>query len=188
MYKLNYQEHNILKQAAYKNMQEHNKSVKYNKALTHTVNQELAILYKTNTKTQLLDIIDKYLEAQQKQDNKKLILTNQRNIILPQLKTITESQLEHITLELQELEKIHYLQLDTDYNSKQSIIESYQQVVYYKHYNIPIPKRKIEETLMGNLEILDKAKEEITTEPDTLQEIIQKSQDFAMSIAIERKD
>ena len=63
MYKLNYKEHMILKQAAYLIIQNHNNkeynSDKQNKQFIK-YNQTLAILYK-NPKAELLDIIDRYL-------------------------------------------------------------------------------------------------------------------------------
>ena len=159
MYKLNYKEHIILKQAAYLIMQNHNNkeynSDKQNKQFIK-YNQTLQILYKTKTKEQLLDIIDKYQQHQEKQNNQKLIEHNQSHIIVNKLKNITDQELEHITTKLQQLEQIYYLDLNTDYNNKQSILESYQQVLAYKYYNIQIQKRETEEILIGNLEILDK--------------------------------
>lgn len=159
MYKLNYKEHIILKQAAYLIMQNHNNkeynSDKQNKQFIK-YNQTLQILYKTKTKEQLLDIIDNYQQHQEKQNNQKLIETNQSKIIITKLKNISDQELEHITTKLQQLEQIYYLDLNTDYNNKQSILESYQQVLAYKYYNIQIQKRETEEILIGNLEILDK--------------------------------
>ena len=160
MYKLNYKEHIILKQAAYLIMQNHNNkeynSDKQNKQFIK-YNQTLQILYKTKTKEQLLDIIDKYQQHQEKQNNQKLIETNQSKIIITKLQNITDQELEHIATKLQQLEQIYYLQLDTDYTNKQSILQSWQQVLAYKYYNISIPKKETEETiLIGNLELLDK--------------------------------
>ena len=79
-----------------------------------------------------------------------------KTIIITKLKNISDQELEHITTKLQQLEQIYYLDLNTDYNNKQSILESYQQVLAYKYYNIQIQKRETEEILIGNLEILDK--------------------------------
>ena len=159
MYKLNYKEHSILKQAAYRIMQNHNNkeynSDKQNKQFIK-YNQTLQILYKTKTKEQLLDIIYRYQNYQEKQNNEKLIQHNQSQIIITKLQNISDQELENITTKLQQLEQIYYLQLDTDYTNKQSILESYQQVLAYKYYNIPIQKRETEEILIGNLEILEK--------------------------------
>jgi hypothetical protein len=160
MYKLDYKEHNILKQAAYKIMQNYNNrqyhSNNKNKQFIK-YNQTLQLLYKTKTKEQLLDIIDKYQRQQEKQNNKKLIQHNQTQIIIPKLQNLTDKQVEQIATKLQELEKHYYLQLDTNYNSKQSIIQSYQQVLAYKYYKIPVqPKETEQPILIGNLEILEK--------------------------------
>lgn len=159
MYKLNYKEHIILKQAAFIIMKNYNQkqynSDKPNKQFIK-YNQTLQLLYK-KSKEELLDIIDRYLTSQEKQNNKKLIQHNQSQIIIPKLQNLTDTQVEQIATKLQELEKHYYLQLDTDYNSKQSIIQSYQQLIAYKYYNIEIPRKETEETiLIGNLEILEK--------------------------------
>ena len=158
MYKLNYKEHQVLKQAAYLIMQNHNNkeynSDKQNKQFIK-YNQTLTILYR-KPQSELLDIIDRYQTYIEKQNNNKLIEYNQSKIIIPKLQNITDKQLETITTKLQQLETIYYLQLDTDYNNKQSILESYQQVLAYKYYNIPIQKKESEEILIGNLELLDK--------------------------------
>lgn len=159
MYKLNYKEHIILKQAAYLIMQNHNNkeynSDKQNKQFIK-YNQTLQILYKTKTKEQLLDIIDKYQRHQEKQNNQKLIETNQSKIIITKLQNISDQELENITTKLQQLEQIYYLQLDTDYTNKQSILQSWQQVLAYKYYNIKIERKENTELLIGNLELLDK--------------------------------
>lgn len=159
MYKLNYKEHIILKQAAYLIMQNHNNkeynSDKQNKQFIK-YNQTLQILYKTKTKEQLLDIIDKYQRHQEKQNNQKLIETNQSKIIITKLQNISDQELENITTKLQQLEQTYYLDLNTDYTNKQSILESYQQVLAYKYYNIPIQKRETEEILIGNQELLER--------------------------------
>lgn len=159
MYKLNYKEHSILKQAAYLIMQNYNnkiyKSNNKNKQFIK-YNQTLQILYKTKTKEQLLDIIDKYLQHQEKQNNQRLIEINQSKIIIPKLQNISEQELENITTKLQHLEQIYYLQLDIDYTNKQSIIQSWQQVLAYKYYNIKIERKDNTEILIGNLELLDK--------------------------------
>jgi len=162
MYKLNYKQHIILKQAAYKIM------LNYNNKQYHSnnkdkqfikYNQTLQLLYKTQTKEQLLDIIDRYQQQQEKQNNTKLIQHNQSQIIIPKLQNLTDQQVEHIATKLQELEKHYYLQLDTDYTNKQSIIQSYQQLIAYKYYNIPIqPKEPEQPILIGNLEILERSK------------------------------
>lgn len=159
MYKLNYKEHNILKQAAFIIMKNYNQkqynSDKPNKQFIK-YNQTLQLLYK-KPKEELLDIIDRYLTSQEKQNNKKLIQHNQSQIIIPKLQNLTNTQVEQIATKLQELEKHYYLQLDTDYNSKQSIIQSYQQLIAYKYYNIEIPRKETEQPiLIGNLEILEK--------------------------------
>ena len=158
MYKLNYKEHIILKQAAYLIMQNHNNkeynSDKQNKQFIK-YNQTLQILYR-KPQSELLDIIDRYQTYIEKQTNIKLIETNQSHIIVNKLKNITDQELERITTKLQQLEQLYYLDLNTDYTNKQSILESYQQVLAYKYYNIPIQKRETEEILIGNLEILDK--------------------------------
>ena len=159
MYKLDYKQHQVLKQAAYLIMQHHNnKEYNSNKKQKQFIkyNQTLQILYKTKTKEQLLDIIDKYLTTKEKQDNQKLIQHNQEHIIIHKLKNITDQQLEQITTKLQQLEQIYYLDFNTDYNNKQSILENYQQILAYKYYNIPIQKRETEEILIGNPELLDK--------------------------------
>ena len=159
MYELNYKEHIILKQAAYLIMQNHNNkeynSDKQNKQFIK-YNQTLQILYKTKTKEQLLDIIDKYQRHQEKQNNQKLIETNQSKIIVKKLQNISDQELENITTKLQQLEQIYYLQLDTDYTNKQSILQSYQQYLYYIRCNIELQLRETEETLIGNPELLEK--------------------------------
>ena len=63
----------------------------------------------------------------------KLIETNQSKIIVKKLQNISDQELENITTKLQQLEQIYYLQLDTDYTNKQSILESWQQVLAYKY-------------------------------------------------------
>ena len=153
-YRLDYKEHIILKQIAFNNMQEYNKSVKYNKNLTHTVNQELAILYK-KSKEELLEIIDSYLASQEKQNNKKLIQHNQSQIIIKKLQNLTDPQVEILAIKLQQLEELYYLQLDTDYTNKQSIITNYQQVIAYKKAGIQLEPRH-PETLIGNLELIER--------------------------------
>lgn len=146
MYKLNYQQHNILKQAAYIIMQNHNKTQYKNKTKQYIkYNQTLAILYKTKTTNQLLDIIDQFTEAQLKQRNTKLIQHNQKQIITNKLKDVTPQQLERIKTRIQQLEEKYILQLDTDYNSKQSILESWQQILYYKEYHIRLELKETEE-------------------------------------------
>lgn len=155
-YRLDYKEHNILKQIAFNNMQDYNKSVKYNKTLTHNLNQEIAILYK-KPKEELLDIIDRYLTSQEKQNNKKLIQHDQSQIIIKKLQNLTDTQVEQLATKLQQLEELYYLQLDTDYTDKQSIITNYQQVIAYKKAGIQLEPRETEQPiLIGNLEILDK--------------------------------
>lgn len=158
MYKLDYKEHMILKQAAYLIMQNHNNkeynSDKPNKQFLK-YNQTLQILYKTRTKVQLLDIIDRYQQHQEKQNNKKLIQHNQSQIIIPKLQNLTDQQVEQIATKLQELEEQYYLQLDTDYTNKQSILQSYQQLLYYKKYNIEL-QPKDNTILVGNTELLEK--------------------------------
>ena len=159
MYKLTYQEHIILKQAAFIIMQNHNNkeynSDKQNKQFIK-YNQTLQILYKTKTKEQLLDIIDRYQTYIEKQTNQKLIQHNQSQIIVPKLQNLTDQQVEQIATKLQELEQIYYLQLDTDYNSKQSIIINYQQYLYYIRCNIELQPKETEEILIGNQELLER--------------------------------
>jgi hypothetical protein len=160
MYKLDYKEHMILKQAAYLIMQNHNnkeyQSQKQNKQFIK-YNQTLQILYKTRTKVQLLDIIDRYQRHQEKQNNKKLIQHNQSQIIVPKLQNITGTQLEKIILSIQQLEQNYYIDLDIDYTNKQSVLQAYQQLMYYKHYNIELQPRETEQPItIGNLEILEK--------------------------------
>lgn len=159
MYKLNYKEHIILKQAAYLIMQNHNNkeynSDKQNKQFIK-YNQTLQILYKTKTKEQLLDIIDRYQTYIEKQTNQKLIQHNQSQIIVPKLQNLTDQQVEQIATKLQELEQIYYLQLDTDYNSKQSIIINYQQYLYYIRCNIELQPKEQQEILIGNQELLER--------------------------------
>lgn len=159
MYKLNYKEHIILKQAAYLIMQNHNNkeynSDKQNKQFIK-YNQTLQILYKTKTKEQLLDIIDRYQTYIEKQNNQKLIQHNQSQIIVPKLQNLTDQQVEQIATKLQELEQTYYLQLDTDYNSKQSIIINYQQYLYYIRCNIELQPKETEEILIGNQELLER--------------------------------
>lgn len=157
MYKLNYKEHQILKQAAYTIMQHHN-TQEYNSDKKQKqfikYQQTLTILYR-KPQSELLDIIDRYQTYIEKQTNIKLIDTNQRNIIIPKLKNITEQQLEHIIQQLQQLEQSYYLDIDINYNNKQSILEAYQQVMYYKHYNIQL-QPKDNTILVGNTELLEK--------------------------------
>ena len=159
MYKLNYKEHIILKQAAYLIMQNHNNkeynSDKQNKQFIK-YNQTLQILYKTKSKEQLLDIIDKYQRHQEKQNNQKLIQHNQSQIIVPKLQNLTDQQVEQIATKLQKLEQTYYLQLDTDYNSKQSIIRNYQQYLYYIRCNIELQPKEQQEILIGNQELLER--------------------------------
>ena len=162
MYKLDYKEHNILKQAAFVIMQ-HKNNIIYNSDKPHNkkkfikYNQTLAILYKTNTREQLLDIIDRYQRHQEKQNNKKLIQHNQSQVIIPKLENITDKQLERITQSIKQLEQNYYIDIDIDYTNKQSILQAYQQLMYYKHYNIPIQPRETEQPiLIGNSEILEK--------------------------------
>ena len=146
MYKLNYQQHNILKQAAYIIMQNHNKTQYKNKTKQYIkYNQTVAILYKTKTTNQLLDIIDQFTESKQKQQNIKLTQHNQKQIITNTLKDVTPQQLETIKTRIQHLEEKYILQLDTDYNSKQSILETWQQILYYKEYHIQLQLRETEE-------------------------------------------
>ncbi len=158
MYKLNYQQHNILKQAAFIIMQNHNNkeynSQKQNKQFIK-YNQTLKLLYK-KPQQELLDIIDKYLEQQEIQNNQQQQELYDKQIIITQLKQPTPEQLNHMIVKLQELEKQYYLQLDIDYTDEQSIKLAYQQILYYNYYKIPIPKKETEEILIGNLELLDK--------------------------------
>jgi hypothetical protein len=153
-YRLDYKEHIILKQIAFNNMQDYNKSVKYNKALTHTVNQELAILYK-KPKEELLELINSYLEAQEKQNTEKLVQHKQSQIIVKKLQNLTDKQVEQLATRLQQLEELYYLQLDTDYTDKQSIIINYQQYMAYKKAGIQLEPRH-PETLIGNLELIER--------------------------------
>ena len=157
MYKLNYKEHMILKQAAYLIMQNHNnKEYNSDKKQKQFIKyqQTLTILYR-KPQSELLDIIDRYQTYIEKQTNIKLIDTNQRNIIIPKLKNITEQQLEHIIQQLQKLETLYYIDIDIDYNNKQLILEAYQQLMYYKKYNIKL-QLKDSTILVGNIELLDK--------------------------------
>lgn len=153
-YRLDYKEHIILKQIAFNNMQDYNKSVKYNKALTHTVNQELAILYK-KSKEELLEIIDSYLASQEQQNTEKLVQHKQSQIIIEKLQNLTDKQVEQLATRLQKLEELYYLQLDTDYTDRQSIIINYQQYMAYKKAGIKLEPRH-PETLIGNLELIER--------------------------------
>lgn len=159
MYKLDYKEHIILKQAAFIIMQNYNQkqynSDKPNKQYIK-YNQTLQLLYK-KPKEELLDIIDRYLTTQEKQNNKKLIQHNQSQIIIKKLQNLTDPQVEILAIKLQQLEELYYLQLDTDYNSKQSIITNYQQVIAYKKAGIQLEPRH-PETLIGNLELIERIK------------------------------
>jgi len=158
-YKLNYTEHNIIKQAAFKIMQHHNNqeyhSTKTNKHY-YKYQQVLTTLYKTKTTEQLQNIIDRFINQQQKQNNQKLIQHNQNQIIINKLKDLTDQQVAQLATTLQTLEQKYILQLDTDYNNKQSIIQSYQQVLAYKYYKIPLQLKPTQEILIGNLELLEK--------------------------------
>ena len=159
MYKLNYKEHITLKQAAFVIMQnynqkQYNSDKPYNKKQFIKYNQTLQLLYK-KPKEELLDIIDRYLTSQEKQNNKKLIQHNQSQVIIKKLQNLTDTQVEQLATKLQQLEELYYLQLDTDYTDKQSILESWQQILYYKEYHIRLELRH-PETLIGNLEILEK--------------------------------
>ena len=117
-------------------------------------NQTLQLLYKKTT-TQLLDIIDRYQTQQDKLNNKQLIEHNLNNIKVPRLRNLTDDQVQQLATRIQQLETKYYLYLDTDYTSKQSILESYQQLLAYKHYKIPIQQRLTEE-LIGNAELLER--------------------------------
>jgi len=157
MYKLDYKEHIILKQAAFVIMKNYNNrqynSDKPNKQFIK-YNQTLQLLYK-KPKEELLDIIDKYQRQQEKQNNKKLIQHNQSQIIIKKLQNLTDKQVEQLATRLQQLEELYYLQLDTDYTDKQSIIISYQQVIAYKKAGIQLEPRH-PETLIGNLELIER--------------------------------
>lgn len=160
MYKLNYKEHTTLKQAAFVIMQNHNQKQynsdkPYNKKQFIKYNQTLQLLYK-KPKEELLDIIDRYLTSQEKQNNKKLIQHNQSQIIIKKLQNLTDTQVEQLATKLQQLEELYYLQLDTDYTDKQSIITNYQQVIAYKKAGIQLEPRH-PETLIGNLEIIERS-------------------------------
>lgn len=144
-YILDYNQKNILKQAAFTIMQNHNNriyhsNIKDKKFLKY--NQTLAILYKTKNKEQLLDIIEQFKEAQIKQQNTKITEHNQKQIITETLKDVTPQQLEKIKTRIQNLEEKYILQLDTNYNSKQSILESWQQILYYKEYHIQLQRKE----------------------------------------------
>ena len=128
----------------------------YNNKQFIKYNQTLQILYKTKTKEQLLDIIDRFQTYIEKQTNQKLIQHNQSQIMVPKLQNLTDQQVEQIATKLQELEQIYYLQLDTDYNSKQSIIRNYQQYLYYIRCNIELQPKETEEILIGNQELLER--------------------------------
>lgn len=159
MYKLNYKEHITLKQAAFVIMQnynqkQYNSDKPYNKKQFIKYNQTLQLLYK-KPKEEILDIINRYLTSQEKQNNKKLIQHNQSQIIIKKLQNLTDTQVEQLAAKLQQLEELYYLQLDTDYTDKQSIITNYQQVIAYKKAGIQLEPRH-PETLIGNLEILEK--------------------------------
>ena len=159
MYKLNYKEHITLKQAAYQIMQHYNNkeynSDKPNKQFIK-YNQTLYLLYK-KPKEELLDIIDRYLTSQEKLNNQKLLELNTSQIKVPRLKNLTDKEVQQIADKLQQLELKYILQLDTNYSDKQSILLSYQQLLAYKHYNIPIQLRpeETEEELYGNTDIID---------------------------------
>lgn len=159
-YKLTYQEHSILKQAAFKIMKHHNNK-EYESEKPHNqkrflkYNQTISILYKTKSKEQLLDIIHRYQKSQEKQDNKQQIDYNTKSIIIDKLKEVTDEQLNILIVKLQELESKYYLQLDTDYSDKYSVLRSYQQVLGYKTAGIELQPRPTEEELVGNMELLD---------------------------------
>lgn len=156
-YRLDYKEHIILKQAAYIIMQNYNQkqynSDKPNKQFIK-YNQTLQLLYK-KPKEELLDIINSYLASQEIQNNKKLIEHNQEQIIIKQLQNLTDTKVEQLATKLQQLEEIYYLQLDTDYTDKQSIITNYQQYRAYKKAGIQLELRH-PETLIGNLELIER--------------------------------
>lgn len=160
-YTLNYQQHNKIKQIAFIIMQTHNNkeynSDKQNKRYLK-YQQTLQLLYKTKTQPQLEDLIDRYINYIEKQENKKQQEHNKELIIIPKLHNLTEKQLEHITYQIQQLEQKYYLQLDTDYDSPTSILQSYQQILYYKKYNIELQPRQTEEYLIGNPQILERSK------------------------------
>lgn len=184
-YTLNYQQHNKIKQIAFIAMQTHNIK-EYNKDKQNKrylkYQQTLQLLYKTKTQIQLEDLIDRYINYTEKLENKKQQEHNQEIIIIPKLHNLTEKQLEHITYQIQQLEQKYYLQLDTDYNSPTSILQSYQQLLYYKKYNIELQPKPKQEYLIGNLELLDNPNINTYQEPITQQDIVQQSQDYVLTI------
>ncbi len=188
-YKLNYKEYMQLRQATF--------IIKQKYDTTHTIKptyeQMLKQILKQYNKAQLLQIIEQYQpQIQEEKEKYKQQLKEkqeehlkqiyQKQIIITQLKQPTPEQLNHMIVRLQELEKQFYLQLDIDYSDEQSIKLAYQQVLYYNYYKIPIQRRETKETLIGNLEILDNPNIDKYQDPETIQDIIQNSQNIAMSI------
>ena len=142
-YKLDYKEYITIKQATYNIMKNYNNKI-YNSNKQHkqyiTYDKALNIILK-KPKAELLDIIAEYHSVQEQTQHRKLLEHNQTQIINKNLINLTDQQIEHLSIQLQQLEEIYYLQLDTDYSDKQSILKSYQQVLAYKYYNISQPYR-----------------------------------------------
>lgn len=148
-YRFTYQEYIKVKQLTYQLM------IKYNKTHKQYINYEQTYnkVLKLPTKT-ILNLIAQYQELQYKKQNKQLTEHNQQEIIVKSLQNITDQQLEQITTQLQRLEELYDLQLDTDYTDKQSIIRNYQQVLAYKYYHIHIDKKQ-DITNYGNQDLYD---------------------------------
>jgi paraquat-inducible protein B len=127
----------------------------YKKSIQLTEEASIYAITRILTITQLIRLEasrQKYIDQKQ---NTKLIQHNQSQIIVPKLQNPTDQQVEQIATKLQQLEEQYYLQLDTDYNSKQSIIRNYQQYLYYIKYNIELQPRD-NTILVGNTELLEK--------------------------------
>lgn len=142
-YKLDYKQYNTVKQIAYYTMLKHNNKI-YNKQTTgkYYKYQEVLTYFIKQPKTKLLDYITYFEEEQYKLNNNKLKDHNQNTIKVKRLKQITQQQLEQLITTIQQLEDKYILDLDTDYTNKQSILVSYQQLLAYKYYKIPIQIRK----------------------------------------------
>jgi len=146
-YNLTYQQHNQLKQAAYIMQKQYNQKLyrqPYNPNKQFiTYKQAIAIINK-KTKLQQLDILAQYQEYKYRQDNKKLIQYNKSIIIHKDLQNLNQEQINSIALNIQNLETIYQLDLDTNYQSNTSILLSYQQILAYKAAKIKPQLRRPE--------------------------------------------
>lgn len=168
---LQYKQEAILQNIAYIIVSNHNQPIYDKKAKgNYWTTKQVITTYNTYPNKEKQRVIDTYIEEaytnytyyietkrqeQELEQAKKLQEHNKKNIIIPKLKNITEQQLENIIQQLQQLEQQYYLDIDIDYTNKYSILKAYQQLAYYKHYNIQL-QPKDNTILVGNTELLEK--------------------------------